>query len=191
MINICSRFANFLALFLDICSVQFSHSVTSDSLQPCGHLLLVCVLNDILILLCISVEKKCKYFFILMFYTELAVFTYISDNLIKSSTILCFPFNIYVVAVVQSLSHVCSLQSHGLQHTRYLCLSLSPGIRSHSCWLSQWYYLILCHPILLLPSDFPSISLFQWVSSLNQGTKVLELRLQHQLFQWIFRVDFL
>ena len=81
MINICSRFADFLALFLDICSVQFSHSVTSDSLRPCGHLLLVCILNDILILLCISVEKKCKYFFILMFYTELAVFTYISDNL--------------------------------------------------------------------------------------------------------------
>ena len=31
--------------------------------------------------------------------------------------------------------------------------------------------------------------LFQWVSSLHQMTKVLEL--QHQSFQWIFRVDFL
>ena len=33
--------------------------------------------------------------------------------------------------------------------------------------------------------------LFQWVSSLHQVAKVLELPLQHQSFQWIFRVDFL
>ena len=32
---------------------------------------------------------------------------------------------------------------------------------------------------------------FQWVSSLHQVAKGLELRLQHQSFQWIFRVDFL
>ena len=33
--------------------------------------------------------------------------------------------------------------------------------------------------------------LFQWVSSLHQVAKVLELQLQHQSFQWIFRIDFL
>ena len=44
---------------------------------------------------------------------------------------------------------------------------------------------------LLLPSIFPSISLFQWVSSLNQVVKGLEFQLQHQSFQWIFRTDFL
>ena len=33
--------------------------------------------------------------------------------------------------------------------------------------------------------------LFKWVSSLNQVAKVLELQLQHQSFQWIFRTDFL
>ena len=33
-------------------------------------------------------------------------------------------------------------------------------------------------------------SLFQWVSSLRQVAKVLELHLQHQFFLWIFRVDF-
>ena len=33
--------------------------------------------------------------------------------------------------------------------------------------------------------------LFQWVSSSHQVTKVLELQLQHQSFQWIFRTDFL
>ena len=33
--------------------------------------------------------------------------------------------------------------------------------------------------------------LFQWVNSSHQVAKVLELQLQHQSFQWIFRVDFL
>ena len=32
--------------------------------------------------------------------------------------------------------------------------------------------------------------LFQWVSSLHQVVKVLELQLQHQSFQWIFRTNF-
>ena len=33
--------------------------------------------------------------------------------------------------------------------------------------------------------------LFQWVSSSHQVDKLLELQLQHQCFQWIFRTDFL
>ena len=33
--------------------------------------------------------------------------------------------------------------------------------------------------------------LFQWVNSLHQVAKVLELQLQHQSFQWILRIDFL
>ena len=32
---------------------------------------------------------------------------------------------------------------------------------------------------------------FQWVSSLHQVAKVLELKLQPQSFQWIFKIDFL
>ena len=53
----------------------------------------------------------------------------------------------------------------------------------------QSNHLILCHPLLLLPSIFPSMSLFQWVSSSHQVAKVLELQLRS--FQWMFRVDFL
>ena len=52
-------------------------------------------------------------------------------------------------------------------------------------------HLILCRCLLPLPSIFSSISLFQWVSSLHQVTKVLELQFQYQSFRWIFRVDFL
>ena len=49
------------------------------------------------------------------------------------------------------------------------------------------------------PLSFPSApafnlsqhqGLFQWVSSSNQVAKVLEFQLQHQSFQWKFRVDF-
>ena len=38
---------------------------------------------------------------------------------------------------------------------------------------------------------FQHQGLFQWVSSLHQVAKVLELQLQHQSFQSIFSVDFL
>ena len=34
-------------------------------------------------------------------------------------------------------------------------------------------------------------ALFQWVGSLHQVAKLLEFQLQHQSFQWIFRIDFL
>ena len=62
------------------------------------------------------------------------------------------------------------------------------------CPLSQW-----CHATIsssVIPSSvafsFPQhLGLFQWVSSLHQVAKVLMLQLQHQSFQWIFRVDFL
>ena len=51
-------------------------------------------------------------------------------------------------------------------------------------------YLIFCCPLLLLPSVFSSISIFsKWVRSLHHMAKVLELQLQDQSFQWIFRVD--
>ena len=52
-------------------------------------------------------------------------------------------------------------------------------------------HLILCHPLLLLPSIFPSIRVFpNEFSSLHQVAKVLEFQLQHQSSQWIFRTDF-
>ena len=51
-------------------------------------------------------------------------------------------------------------------------------------------HLILCHPLLLLPSIFPSIRVFSnEISSLHQVAKGLEFQLQHQSFWWIFRTD--
>ena len=56
-----------------------------------------------------------------------------------------------------------SLRPHGLQHTRLPCPSPTPRAYSKlksitSVMLSN--HLILCHPLLLLPSIFPSIRVF-------------------------------
>ena len=59
-----------------------------------------------------------------------------------------------------------SLQPHGLQDARLPCLSPTPGACSNSCpchWMASvmpFNQLILCHPLLLLPSIFPSIRVF-------------------------------
>ena len=57
-----------------------------------------------------------------------------------------------------------SLRPHGLQHTRLPCLSLTPGTYSNSC---PFNHLILCCPLLLLPSIFPSIRVFSNESVLH------------------------
>ena len=49
----------------------------------------------------------------------------------------------------------------------------------------------LSPPSLLALNLSQHQGLFQWVCSSYQVAKVLELQLQHQSFQWIFRVDFL
>ena len=71
--------------------------------------------------------------------------------------------------------------------------SLSPGVCSDSCSLSWWYYLTIlssatsfsvCLQSFWASGSFPMSWLF------HQVAKVWELQLQHQFFQWIFRVDF-
>ena len=65
--------------------------------------------------------------------------------------------------------------------------------QTHVCWFSD--ALQPPHPLSSPSPLAPNLSqhqgLFQWVSSLHQVAKVLELQLRHQSFQWIFRVDFL
>ena len=80
-----------------------------------------------------------------------------------------------------------SLQPHRLQHARLPCPLLSPRVCSNSCPLSQWSQLLLA-PSPSAFSLFQHQGLFQWVGSLHQVAKVVELQLQHQSSQWIFRV---
>ena len=68
-----------------------------------------------------------------------------------------------------------SLKPHGLQHTRLLCLPLSPIVCSDSCPMSQWCYLTISSSAL--PSSpfainlFWHQSLFQWVMEFMDGLK--------------------
>ena len=88
------------------------------------------------------------------------------------------------------LSH---LQSPYCCSASLLCLSLSLGVCSNPCPLSQW-----CHPTISsfvaafsCFQSFPASGSFQRVSSSHQVAKALKLQLQHQSFQCILRVDFL
>ena len=108
------------------------------------------------------------------------------------------PANIWLslesfVVVVRSQSHVQffvplwpaarqASQSFALSQSLLKLMSIESVIPSN--------HLILCRPLLLLPSVFPSIRVFPSELALHIRWPKLELQLQHQSFQWIFRVDF-
>ena len=98
-----------------------------------------------------------------------------------------------LLVVVQLLSHLWVFATpwtaaHQASLSFTISQSLLKLMSMESVLVSN--HLILCCPLLLWPSIFPSIrGFFQWVSSSHQVAKVLEL--QHQSFQWIFRVNYL
>ena len=107
-------------------------------------------------------------------------------NIMAEELLLC------ICCSVLSGVRLCGV--HELQHTRLPCPSPSPRVCSNSYPLSQWCYLTISssvHPpnFSSCPQSSQHQDLFQWVGSLHQVAKILELR--HQPFQWIFRVDFL
>ena len=65
--------------------------------------------------------------------------------------------------------------------------------QTHVHWVSDTIQ--PSHPLLSPSAPALNLSqhqgLFQWVGSSHQVAKVLEFQLQHQSFQWIFRIDFL
>ena len=91
-----------------------------------------------------------------------------------------------------------SLQPHWLQHARLPCPSITNSwsllkLMSIELVIPSSNF-ILCHPLLPLPSIFPSIKVFSnelCFFCVHQVAKVLEFQLQHQPFQWIFRTYFL
>ena len=104
-----------------------------------------------------------------------------------------------VVLLVQSLSYVWCFTVPSTDAQSRPPLSswsppLSPGVCSNSSPLSQW-----CHPAISASADPFSFCLQSSPASVSfpmswlftSGGQVLELQLQHQPSQWIFRVDFL
>ena len=100
----------------------------------------------------------------------------------------------FCFVVVQSLSHVWHFTTPWtvvlwapLSSTTSWSLHRLPSIEL----LMLSNLLILCHPFSFAFNVSQHQGIFQWVCSLHQVAKGLELQLQHQSFQWIFRVDFL
>ena len=63
-----------------------------------------------------------------------------------------------------------SLRPHELQHARPPCPTPTPRVHANPCPFESVMpsnQLILCHPLLLLPSIFPSISVFSNESALR------------------------
>ena len=77
---------------------------------------------------------------------------------------------IFVVVIVQSISFVLFFATHGLQHDRLslsftISWNLFKFMSIESLMLSN--HLILCCPLLLLPSIFPSIRVFAYEMTLH------------------------
>ena len=89
-------------------------------------------------------------------------------------------------SVTQSCSSLCDPMDSSMPGFPVLHHLLELA-QTHVHWVSD--VIQLFHP--LLPPSPPAFGLFRWVRSSNQVAKVMEFQLQHQSFQWIFRVDFL
>ena len=98
------------------------------------------------------------------------------------------------ISSVQSLSSVrlcnpmdCSTPSLPVHH------QLLESTQTHVHWVGDAIQPF--HPLSSASPPTFNLSqhqdLFKWVGSSHQVAKVLEFRLQHQSFQWIFRIDFL
>ena len=102
------------------------------------------------------------------------LFSHCCYSVAKSCPILCDPTD-------------CSMPGFPVLH------HLPKLAQTHVHWVSD---VIQPSHLLLSPSP-PALNLsqhqglFQWVSSSHQVAKVLDLQLQHQFFQWIFKTDFL
>ena len=121
----------------------------------------------------------------------------------ESYSIHCFVTDLFHLAlrsssyihIVQFSHSVVSDSSwpHESQHARPPCPSPTPGVHSDSCPSSQW-----CHPAISssvvpfssCPQSLPASESFPRINSSHEVAKVLELQLQHQSLQLIFRIDF-
>ena len=126
------------------------------------------------------------YFFSVFFFlfTKIKMFT--SS---KQSFIMYFKENLNSVQFSHSVMSD-YLRPHESQHARPSCPSPIPWVHPDSCPLSQWCHLIICHPLLLLPSTFPSIRVFSNESALcirwpKYGSLSFSISPSNELVKWV------
>ena len=93
----------------------------------------------------------------------------------KRIPLMCLPVSQFS-SVTQSHPTLCNPMYYTCVHRVGDAIQLSLPLSSPS------------PPVLNLSQHW---GFFKWVSFSNQVTRLLELQLQHQYFQWIFRTDFL
>ena len=103
----------------------------------------------------------------------------IDTHICIAEFLLCSPETVTTLLIGYqfSCSVVCdSLWPHGLQHARLPCPSPTPGAYSNSMSIESVMpsnHLILCGPLLLLPSIFPSIRAFQMSQFFLSGDQII------------------
>ena len=95
---------------------------------------------------------------------------------------------------ISSVQFSCSVVSHSatneLLHARLPCLSPAPGACSNSRPLNQWCHLTISSSVLPFSSchqSFPASGSFPMSQFFPSGQSI-GVHLQHQSFQWIFRI---
>ena len=114
--------------------------------------------------------------------------------LFPGSEVESFPFSCYSVQFSSVTQSCLTLRPHGLQQARLPCPSPAPRACTNLCPLSRW-----CHPTISSSvvhfsssrQSFPASRSFPMSQFFAWGGQVVDLQLQHQSFQWIFRTDLL
>ena len=109
----------------------------------------------------------------------------------------------YYMSLLHSYPNIVVVQS--LSRVQLFATSWAAACQASLSFTIFWSLLKLCpsshwcHPTISSSVDpcAPAFNLsqdqglFQWVGCSHQVAKIPELQLQHQSFQWVFRVDFL
>ena len=101
--------------------------------------------------------------------------------------------SISFVVVIQLLSRVQLWDPINCSMPDFPVLHYHPEF-AHTCPLSQWLHPTISSSVACFsscPQSFCTSQSFPISRLFTLGAKVLELQLQHQSFQWIFRTDFL
>ena len=106
-----------------------------------------------------------------------------ANHIFLFSCCVQFLSRVWVFETTQTAAHQAPL-SFAISRSLLKSMSVELEIPSN-------HLILYCHPFLLLPSIFPSIKVLCSELALHiRWPKHLVLQLQHQSFQWIFRIDF-